>query len=669
MAGQYSNNHGSGGYGNGRKRGGGSNKYSKSTNAWFVNPYNFIPTEAPKRSIDAEAEDGNRHTGYFSCRLITRTPLSIPDTAAQSGENAPYPFLTVGGQKIIPGSSLRGAIRNIYEAATNSCMITVAGNDVITARADPHNAFQPALLIDEDGEWNLYSARRVPLIVKGRMSTNGTIHVQGKDYHWGDPVRVSVRNRNATKMDAGDIRPDTEENRKPGYEKGYLFLGEAFGNKHAEGIFFQKNKIGGRSSEYIARLDEIHAAYNDSTVNRNLYTNADGKKNVNVHYGYQGYEYARKNGVIPIWYQTTKEGKIHLSFAAIGRMAYDNSLSDIHNVGRPCSSRDNVCKACALFGMIGEKSLGSKVRITDGICVLDPGTMGSVLLRELGSPKPSYLPFYTENGMNYDQQGIRIRGRKFYWHNPKAASDKNVYQCDLKGDISRCSAVELQNPGAEYTFRVYYDGITEQQRNELAWAVTLGDNDKNGEHCIKIGHGKPLGLGSAKIVIEDAIERNIDIDKGTYDETAVAVAPAIAEGQNAVRVNTGYKELMRITDYIAITNMPIEYPYIDNSKDPKDQTAARNPNAAAGHQWFSRNKLEWEHDHDRGLLPHVPEPQGLHPYHYDPNGTGNSGSNGYSNGGSSGNSSYNGGSVHGKGKSFSVPAAYRPIKPRSKPGK
>lgn len=664
MAGQFSNNYRSGGYdSNRRKKGNASAKYIRNIQAKFVNPYNFVPTDAPKRFIDAEAISENKHTGVFFCRLITRTPLSIPDTAEQSGDNAPYPFLTVDGNKIVPGSSLRGVIRSIYETVTNSCMATVEENDVITARADPKSAFKPALLIREKNEeWNLYSAQSAPLIVREGTVTNGTIHVQGKDYHWGDPVLIDDSNK--LKRYPSDLRPYAPENLKPGYKKGYLFLGEAFGNKHAEGIFFKENKINGHSSEYISRLDEVYAAYNDSSINRSLYTNANGKKNIKAHYGYQGYEYAKKNGVIPIWYQITAEGKIHLSFAAIGRMAYDNSLSSIYNVGKPCRNRNNVCKACALFGMIGEKSLGSKVRFTDGICVSDPGTMDNVLLKELGSPKPSYLPFYTEEGKNYDQQGIRIRGRKFYWHNPKAASDANVYKGDPKGDTSRSSRVELQNSGAEYTFKVYYDKVTEQQRNELAWALTLGDNDKDGKHCIKIGHGKPLGLGSAKIIIEDAIERNINVDEGTYDETAVALVPAITAGENAVRTNTGYRELMRITDYTAITNMPIEYPYIDNSKDPKDQIAARNPNAVASHQWFTRNKLEWGHDHDRGLLPHISEPQELHPYHYDPNANGNRESNGYGSRGSSGNSFYRGGS----GKSFSVPGTYKPIKPHSKPG-
>lgn len=664
--GGYNNNFKSGGYGNrnnGSRPGGNSGGRSGNTNdkyRWnhqlsFVNPYNFVPTVAPKRDVNAEETTGARHTGYFSCRLITRTPLAIPDVAEQ-GEDGAYPFMTISGSKVIPGSSIRGVIRNIYEAATNSCMITVSDDDVITARADSRKAFKPGILIrDVKGEWTLYSAKRVPLIIKDALHKpmggdytsfanenpyinealrvpewKGAIKINGVTYHWGDPVWVDDSGKKHVKTfnngksfpawdcSANDIRPvrDGETNR-PGYQKGYLYLGEAISNKHAESVFIQGQPVPvkGQAPDYIDRLDKIYEAYNDDAVNRNLKVKPDDRQS-KPHYGYQGYQTAKRNGVIPIWYEQTPEGRIHVSFAAIGRMAYDHSLSDISNVGRTCKDRINVCKACALFGMVGDKSLGSKIRITDAACVSDPGTMENVLLKELGSPKPSYLPFYTEKGMNYDQQGIQIRGRKFYWHNPKAASDCKIYSGDPNGDTSRSSVMEVQRPNAEYTFRVYYDGITDEQLNGLAWAITLGDNDTQADHCIKIGHGKPLGLGSAKVVIDSAIERIIDIDKGTYSSTEIAVDSRIHAGMRGVESNVGYKELMEITSYSAVQHLSVEYPYVDNTKDPSDRTGRNNPNLVASHQWFGENKKQGGKGQP-GYLPHITEPQELHPIHYN----------------------------------------------------
>ena len=62
----------------------------------------------------------------------------------------------------------------------------------------------------------------------------------------------------------------------------------------------------------------------------------------------------------------------------------------------PCSSLKKLCKACSLFGMIGEEEgLGSLVRITDA--VYDKKLIENTKeykLTELRTPHPSYLPFY-----------------------------------------------------------------------------------------------------------------------------------------------------------------------------------------------------------------------------------------------------------------------------------
>lgn len=423
------------------------------------------------------------------------------------------------------------------------------------------------------------------------------------------------------------------------FQPGYLYLGEAISNKHAERVFIKGQRISLRGGEpdYIARLDKVWEAYNDEAVNRNLNGDVFDSKTM-PHYGYQGYEKAKKKGVIPIWYQLTNNGKgVRLSLAAIGRMIYDNTLADIANAGNPCRSRtESICEACALFGMVGgkgdqeSKGLGSRVRFTDAVLSKgkEPNMIGTVLLKELSSPKPSYRPFYTEKGADYDDSGIKIRGRKFYWHHP------DVKRQSYEGkDASRSARHELMDKGAEFTFRVYYDRITAEQRNKLAWALTLGDQDDTGNHMIKIGHGKPLGLGSAKVVIENVRERNIS-GNYTIKNCKNDLTSFICLGKQEVENNEGYKELMCITDYDAIKGVPIEYPYVDNLRINKDTNDGGDPNRFASHQWFTSYKGRRKDDVP-GQLPHIPAideskeskgnrkldvtaSQTLYPYHYDP---------------------------------------------------
>lgn len=148
--------------------------YSLSTGNPFLNPYNFVSTTAPEQSVDAESQSGATHTGYLECQLITRTPLAIPDvenkttSMAHGKEHDVYPFMSIDGEYVIPGSSIRGVIRSIYETVTNSCMVTVAGDDVITARTEATKAFLPGILKRDKEGWKLYAA--LHLTVRCRLS-------------------------------------------------------------------------------------------------------------------------------------------------------------------------------------------------------------------------------------------------------------------------------------------------------------------------------------------------------------------------------------------------------------------------------------------------------------------------------------------------------------------
>lgn len=674
-----------------------------STNP-FLNPYNFVPTTEPNQCIDAETEGGT-HTGYLTCRLVTRTPLAIPDVENKERretygkEHDYYPFMSVGATRIIPGSSIRGVIRNIYESTTNSCMVTVAGDDVITARTGATESFKPGILRRENNGWGLYEADRIAMVVNdgvhkrfynpgkdirsfdnSHKSGDNILTINGTDYAWGEHVWITMGDAYTKESNYGksrEIWPATVKNiskqQKDEYVDGYLYVGEQFtARKHAESVFIQKERLCDIDAAHIAKLEKTWDVYNDTAVNRNAERNG----------WYRGYETAKRNGVIPLWYNNKDQERLYLSFASIGRRAYDNALSDICNVGHTCTNRNHLCKACALFGMVGDQSMGSKVRFTDAHGISNVESMGDVLLKELGSPKPSYLPFYTKDGCDYDATGIEVRGRKYYWHNPAAATKSAVY---TGRDASRSAEVELVGPGAEFEFKVYYDAITDEQLAELVWAMTLGENDDRAEHphLIKIGHGKPLGLGSAKVFITGGIERNVDATEGVYTVNAindVTLADYIKQGQRTAQSARGYNELMLITDYDATKGYEVRYPYISNPGD------ATSPNDAASHRWFTENRGTTRNAQP-GLLPNIGDAvqRPLHPYQLGytsdagrrsgggnggrPGGNGNR-SGGYpSNGGnrSGGGNSSNGGNWSRSGGSGG--STYRPIKPKSKPGK
>lgn len=113
-----------------------------------VNPYSFVPlgTAPVRTSLDA-CYTGPLLTGRLDYTLTTDTPLLIPDTAKtvqdeQVEDHKRYPFFRLpDGTPTIPGSELRGAMRGVYEAVTNSCLVRAAGQHGGTV--------QPASALDE----------------------------------------------------------------------------------------------------------------------------------------------------------------------------------------------------------------------------------------------------------------------------------------------------------------------------------------------------------------------------------------------------------------------------------------------------------------------------------------------------------------------------------------
>ena len=97
----------------------------------FVNPYNFVPFASVQPNRKKIEEWTGDLTGEVECELAIQTPLAIPDSALkEEDERSPkhfrYPFMRRNPQDdntaFIPGSELRGMIRSVYEAATDSCM-------------------------------------------------------------------------------------------------------------------------------------------------------------------------------------------------------------------------------------------------------------------------------------------------------------------------------------------------------------------------------------------------------------------------------------------------------------------------------------------------------------------------------------------------------------------
>ena len=624
-------------------------EYIQSTREKFVNPYTFVPVDFGKKEtkdINAVVSEASELlTGMMKCTIYAKTPLAIPDISSENIENehSSYSFeSTPDGQYMIPASSLRGMIRSVYETATNSCFSTLKENTLLNARKSG-SALQAGLLMNENGEWKLYEATRYML----RFYEKGKFQKKVSDLNvevWKCPAYEIIRNQNGTFMkilgknvysgekvhflplkDSADNEIQYKKIVKNGIQEcavvakeilpyggkeGYLVLGESMSNKHHESIFEKKERKK-LSNIVIQRamegLDETVKVYR-SNINR-MY---EGKK----HCGYPEYERMKDRGCIPVWYLEEGRGII-FSLAAMGRISFQKTLNQHINQKQPCQSREKMCKACLLLGMAQkDAAVGGRIRFTDAI-MQNSEKMGKEMipLAELGTPRPSYMPFYSTMKAphdsevkfkipNYDTQGVTIRGRKYYWHS-KDFKEINQNAPSIGPDAKRNASMQVADIGSKFVFELYFDRITLQELRELVWTLNFWENKADGKMCHKIGHGKPIGLGSVEIVVDQIMCRSFSEENG-YE---------IKEGEDLIDYsseepfNDSNDRVRTIASLKRICNfnnaMKTRYPYIANPNNVYIRSDDKN--ALASHHWFGENKSARMrgHDHPMQLLPDV----------------------------------------------------------------
>lgn len=140
----------------------------------FLNPYNFVrslePAHPTAESLLGRASPPphDRYVGFsgrITCALTATTPLFISDSEGvemeqldQGKEHLHYRFFRdPEGRIAIPGTSLRGAIRSVFEAVTNSCFAHFGADKRLSYHLPPGDALQlvPARVRNQNNSWSV----------------------------------------------------------------------------------------------------------------------------------------------------------------------------------------------------------------------------------------------------------------------------------------------------------------------------------------------------------------------------------------------------------------------------------------------------------------------------------------------------------------------------------
>lgn len=609
--------------------------------AGFLNPYNFIAFPEKKSK---KYQDTDLHTGVIEYKITTKTPLFIPNTSNDNAfrlkteeEDKPiekhisydfYSYAELNEEKnykdqfqkpVIPGSELRGMVRNIYETLTGSCMSVLNEEEYPVKRTA--EMFQKGLL---------------------RRTAEGYLLYEASDYRYHENIDLRYKTYRKTKYKEGQklyfeqpkkegrtfaaVRECKTQEDETFCVCGYLIKGmpgPVYKNKgkekHNAHLFVLKGiqAVAEMKEEDIRRLKDVLKSYQEQP-DAGADSYREYERALDAFRARKGEEY------FPVYYSgiTERNHKLYyLAPACITKEISHHTVGELAGTMKACGSfDDDCCPACDLFGMVGKagkESRGSRIRFADAQ-VEDKTDFKDyydeiITLEALGGPKLGNTEFYlvrpkgakfwtydyyiTEKGELRIQPG-KLRGRKYYWHQPEVKFTKNIVKTRLN------KTVRPVKTGISFTGKLYFDGISEKQLNQLLWVLdggtAKGDDDRSERLVYKLGNGKPLGLGSVECSVIRKTERKIEVAGNGLryaEETAAGDTLSIPGYEEAGFETYCQKDFETISSFCAAEGMDVIYPVTREQKTKMQNGGSMQE----GFRWFGENHEVLRPD-DRAIM-------------------------------------------------------------------
>jgi len=155
----------------------------------------------------------------------------------------------------------------------------------------------------------------------------------------------------------------------------------------------------------------------------------------------------------------------------------------------PCLQLSQACPACLLFGMIERVQdgtpLAGRLLFSDAKAVT-PRAQWIKIPAAGGGPHPWHSTFYL------DSAG-KLLGRKLYYHHRDYQETIALY-----GDGGHGGLIQLEGQQGDFRFTIDFHNLTEDELGSLVYTLALEPDLRH-----HLGYGKPYGLGSAQIRVEE----------------------------------------------------------------------------------------------------------------------------------------------------------------------
>lgn len=289
-----------------------------------------------------------------------------------------------------------------------------------------------------------------------------------------------------------------------------------------------------------------------------------------------------KNGnpVIP---GTSLKGMFRSLAEIVGKGCFCVDNEDVPEEYARCKHINQLCAPCRIFGMM-EKGKNAKVHkgnvsIGDGDLLMGGGTAElQVLLANCGA---RHEPFYRSQNTGE----LDWKSRKLYFHQPRRKNDVLLLSDYLR---KRALPIKALLPGHVFTFDIQFSNLSQEELDLLIYVIALEDNVEielaaseidtlRGPLRHKIGHGKPLGLGSCEISINEITF--VDTSSNRFKSLAIKENQALKNEELKKEIEQRTK---KYREDQSLTMRQFRKMMIWDENDPRD---FRYPE----YEWFKKN--------------------------------------------------------------------------------
>lgn len=466
---------------------------------------NYKNGEAIYDSYLAYVRDFGTHSGYIEVDITTKTSTLVGGYGENSGESS---FFAIhNDEPMIPGSSLRGMVRNLFKVVTASSFRQ--GKD-FTEKSLYYRGVASSKHASEAQSSYMNSMQLGDRNTKAKDLRKRGFLVRSRDVdgvHWHIYLCASSTKEDCRTTDYPTKKVNWENfDRSKKVDIVIKCLNAKGRNRGRNNKYaFKWNK----ATKYVVP-NEVIEAYKSDERRKGLDVLTDCAAKGALAAKYTGIPTA--DMVAPCFFTLKNNQVIHFGAPLYYRIPYTNSIG-AHVPTTLKTGRVDFTDL--VFGL--KEYWGGRLSFSDAKLSEASLKQGNYLDKKvvpvaLLGPNPTSFQLYldqekSDKRSHWDNTDATIRGVKQYWHRNETKNES-----DNSDVTTKCK--NRVKPGVTFTGKIYFKSLTTEELGALCKVLFLGTGShggdlgtRNSKRQYKIGKGKSIGWGSISITSKLFLER------------------------------------------------------------------------------------------------------------------------------------------------------------------